>query len=199
MSAMSRKSLIFVLLVAAMALTDCAAYRAPVGWLPKRDGVGADPYGGWIYVELGSGDHLSIVQGEYISLDDSAAYVLSSDGMIRVSFDRVSTATLRVHDVDISEFGAWGALGTVSTLTHGWYLGVTALVWIGVWIGAANAEALSGRERVDQLVAGGGDAHDIPIRMWFTENIIYARFPEGLPKGIDLNKLRGKRSLPGLH
>jgi hypothetical protein len=183
-------------MLAALALSSCAANHAPEGWLPSRAQMGADPYGAWAYIELGDGVYTANVQGEYIGVDDSAAFIGSVEGTVRVPFERVYRAQLRAHEVNTGSIGAWGGLGTLSTLTHGWIGAITIPVWVSLWIGAATAEASSGTRMIMSVDWDDKRIASTEIGSWFKTNAEYSRFPQGIPNGIDRTKLRGKQSFP---
>jgi hypothetical protein len=175
-------------------LEGCASYHAPDGWLPKREQVPSDPYGGWIYLEMGT-ELESIVQGEFIGLADSCLYVLTSEGMVRAPFDRVSKADIRVHEVDAALFSTWGGLGTLSTLTHGFGLIFTAPLWIGMWIGTSNAEASAGLYSYREDALPSDILHQRAAKSWFHRFARYSRFPQGIPPGLELGKLKPRQKL----
>ncbi len=194
MSGMNTKLLVFTACVFGVLLSSCAAYRAPAGWLPDRDHVGAEAFGGWIYIEEGPTQHSAIVQGEFIGIRDSALYVLSRDGMVRAPFDQVRYAQLRIHDVNSGGFVAWAMLGTVSALfTHGWYAGASLPVWIAAWIGAPIAESASGEYKLDLRDQEPSLNTQQDVELWTYRCAIYSRFPQGIPASVNLNRLSGKR------
>ncbi|MBS1902520.1 MAG: hypothetical protein JSS75_02320 [Bacteroidetes bacterium] len=195
MSAAINKTITLLILASSLLLGSCASYRVPRGWLPKRDQVAADPYGGWIYLRLGQASHEAIVQGEYIGTTDSAAYVLTDYGMVRVPYDRVLSIELRIHDVATGEMATWGGFGTVSTLTHGWWLVFTAPAWVGMWIGTSNAESAAGHFSYYRDADLADQSGNSSTRIWLQSKSEYARFPQGIPKGIRLDKLEPKHYL----
>jgi len=164
-----------VLLVAA-----CASNTAPPGFLPTPQESQATAYGGWIEVEWGRGDpkHTWLSEGELLAIQHDSVYILTGRGPEVVATAEVRRAQLTGYDSQLGKLASWTLIGTLSTASHGIWLVVSAPLWVvtGSINGAKQSRA---PERV------------YPRARW--EDLrSYARFPQGLPPGIDLAKLRGK-------
>jgi hypothetical protein len=98
--------------------------------------------------------------------------VLVPDGyLLAVSNHDVIRAQAEAYDAGLGTVAAWSTLGTISTLSHGYYLIFTLPLWIVS--GSASGAVLS-RE---------------PIVSYPDESLasfaVLARFPQGLPPGLD--------------
>jgi hypothetical protein len=163
---------VFVLLT----VSGCFHTSAPTGWLPTAVEAQREAYGGWIKLDFNMGVEANTVHGELIAASRDSVHVLTSDSLVAVPTASVFAGTLTAYD---SEFGAlrlWTILGGVSTLSHGFVLVLTAPVWaIAGSFATASASKAPRVESSDPSL----------LRM-------YARFPQGLPPGLDARSLRQK-------
>lgn len=74
--------------------------------------------------------------------------------------------------------GLWAFLGFLSTASHGYYAAASAPIWLFTGIYNASAESTSGVTDSDFVV--------------WDEIRKYARFPQGIPQGVDLRRLKHK-------
>ncbi|HEY2944210.1 MAG TPA: hypothetical protein VGN09_17375 [Vicinamibacteria bacterium] len=121
------------------------------------------------------------VEGELIAVSDDRVYVLTDSGLVDVPHESVAKAILAAYATGEGQLAGWGALGTLSTLSHGIYLVITAPIWIIAGIMAAAGESRAGLVRYPEK----------PL----TSFRLYARFPQGLPAGLEasaLGRLEGK-------
>ena len=157
-------------------LAGCATNPAPQSWQPAPKEAQRSVRGGWIALERKK-PAMGRVEGELIAVDDDALHVLTAEGLRAVPRAEVRKAKLVGYGDESVALGAWMGLGTVSTLSHGYYLIFTApLLWL----------------------LGGGAATSDESRAGFIKDAefrAYARFPQGLPPGLDLATL-GELSPP---
>jgi hypothetical protein len=127
--------------------------------------------GGWVTVEgnqtSGGNRRALIVEGELIAVDESTIHVLTATGLKSVRLD--SGLRLRVvrYRSSSSSLAWWAVGGGLSTLSHGGFLILTAPMWA---IGGVITATAEGRAAI---------AHDVVGARSF------ARFPQGLPPGLD--------------
>ena len=157
------------LALAAFLLAGCATNPAPKGWLPRAAGVPQDPRGAWIVVDRQG--RAAPSAGELISVGDDGVSILTRDGLVVVSSGTIRRATLAIHAGDSFSPATWGALGAVSSLSHGYLLLFTFPIWVGVGTATAVAES-----KAPLLV------HPPVALAAFRD---YARFPQGLPPGLE--------------
>ena len=165
-------------------LSGCASYHAPKGWLPERTYVEQEPYGGWLYVEANRNGMQKMADGEFIGTSDESLLLLNENGLTRVPLDLISYASLKLHDDDRSNFAIWTALGAISTISNGWLLAITAPLWI------ISGSIITGSE----TYSGFYEARP-PRSIWWRTTTMYSRFPQGIPPGLDVDKLRPKSGL----
>ena len=175
-----------VIMVAGLAwLTGCAGNPVPQEWRQPARMVQHGPRGGWIRIETmeTSGSAPAgprFVQGELIAVDRAVIHVLTAGGLQSVPATSVRHATLVAYATPTGAFTAWAIAGGVSTLSHGGFLLFTAPTWAVGGIIAARTEGRAGKLR--EAVAR------------------FARFPQGLPAGVDpqsLGTLRAVTPRPG--
>jgi hypothetical protein len=159
----------------AASVAGCATNPAPKGWLPPAAKAQAQAYGGWISLTCKKAEAVTLVEGELIAVSDDRVYVLADSGLVDVPHESVVKATLAAYATGDGELAGWSALGTVSTLSHGVYLVITAPIWIVAGIMAAGGESRAGLRRYPEK----------PLASFR----LYARFPQGLPTGLEASAL----------
>jgi hypothetical protein len=82
------------------------------------------------------------------------------------------------YSSEAGPIAGFAALGVVSTISNGYLLGITAPLWIITGIVASSNESRAPLRGVPPLV--------------WADLAVYARFPQGLPPGIDLGEIRPK-------
>jgi hypothetical protein len=98
----------------------------------------------------------------------------------------VMEITVEVYDQDTGGFVLWTVLGTISTISHGYFLVLTAPAWVLTGGGSAmNAEhtddiTVTDQAELDHLTQ-------------------FARFPQGLPPGYRPIRVAAKAGWLGRH
>lgn len=150
----------------------CASTSAPSDWLDDPELAGLDGFGAWVEVQL----ETKRLSGELIAV--SADSLFFADSTIRVvAVQRIASARLVAYDAPA--LVAPVLLGTLSTASHGLLLVFTAPMWIIA--GSISA----GARTYDPII-------DYPEKR-LAEFRPYARFPQGLPKGLDRGRIRMKQ------
>jgi len=168
-------------------LLSCACALAASGWLPLAGGCTAsspappgarltmeqaqrDPRGAWINIVTDQEE----VAGELLAVEAQALVVASTPGFRRVPVTRIRSWTLSWYEAENGGVIVYGLLGTLSTLSHGWFLVLTApLLWMIPTPIMARAQSRQGHESGTL-----GDGRHLRLAA-------YARFPAGLPPGFD--------------
>lgn len=122
-------------------------------------------HGGWIVIEHRDG----ILQGELLAIDDATVYVndVTRNQTLSVPIRAILKAELFRYESDAG-FGAWGVLGSLSTISHGFFLIFTFPIWVLTSSIAATAESRHVRDQYPE-----GD---------ISEFSKWARYPQGMPK-----------------
>ncbi|MEL6616078.1 MAG: hypothetical protein AAFQ43_10090 [Bacteroidota bacterium] len=164
------------LLLFVVVASGCVSSRSsPRGVIPTDRGVAVDVRGAWVQIETRDG---GVVQGELLAVEARGeVHLLTLTSQYqRIAVTSVASARLEAYRNNWSGPAAWGGVGTVSTITHGFILGLSAPIW-----GAASATA-----SVAQSKTG---FYRIPTQMTWDRASMYARFPAGMPAGVDPNRL----------
>ena len=172
----ARWTVVALSVCALVTVTACFQTSAPKGWLPTAEEAQRDAYGAWIKLEFSMGAERNTVHGELIAAASDSVHVLTSDSLVVVSSASVTGGTLTAYDSQHGALRLWTILGGVSTLTHGFVLVLTAPVW--AIAGSAATASASKAPRVESTDPS-------LLRM-------YARFPQGLPRELDVRSLRQK-------
>ncbi|MFN0245273.1 MAG: hypothetical protein ACKV2T_00100 [Kofleriaceae bacterium] len=174
---------IFALAAITTACTENPDPRKPTLVKMQQEGVG-----GWIVATSRAGWQ---VQGELISVTREYVHILrvKQPGAALVYLRTADVARAQVYTYESeSGLGAMGVLGTLSTISHGFVLILSAPVWI-----LATAAAIS--------VEMGHVELDYPKSHTLKQLSQWARFPQGIPAAIDeeallVPRVRRRPALP---
>jgi hypothetical protein len=190
---------LLALLTVAATLAACTRSPAPRRWLAPAREAQRDPYGAWIVVRaegvraVGRPDTradagLVLAAGELLAIEEDSLYVLLASGRVEtVARAAARRATIAWYDGQWGATAGWGLAGAVSTLSHGFALGLSAPVWIIAGSLAARADSRA------PLLTVTTPAQWVDARA-------YARFPAGLPAGLPrVLPVKPRRQTPSPH
>lgn len=168
-------TLIFILMIH---VVGCATTTAPRGWLPSPSVVQHEGFGGWISVEYTTGDLKSKADGELIAINSNQLFILTTQELVSIPTNSITRMKLTAYNAQSGRVAGWTILGTLSTLSHGAYLILSAPTWL---IGGCIATSVKSHE--PQVTHPPKSLEEFRA---------YARFPQGVPEGIDMQSLRLK-------
>ena len=151
---------------------------APKGFLPLPANAAKNTFGGWIQVDLIKKQNSpQFIDGELIAVGTDSLYLLTQKEFIVIAVSDIKYAKLVGYNSEAGKMGSWVFGGTISTLTHGFILLLTApFLW---WLGGGIATSAQS---------------EYPIIRYSKNNMeklnLYARFPQGLPEGIDRKTIK---------
>jgi hypothetical protein len=116
--------------------------------------------------------------GELIAVNRDSVYVLTTGGLAVIPVRGVAKLNVTGYDAQAAALALWGLAGTLATISHGILLIFSAPVWIITSSIAAAAHSREPREIYPEVALNA-------LR-------IYARFPQGIPAGLDRRQLRPK-------
>jgi hypothetical protein len=160
-------------------LLACAGNTAPAHFLPAPAEAEQDSYGGWIELTVKEGGRERQVEGELIAVGGDTVRVLQAGGAgVVIPTTLVQKGRLTGYRSSAGAIGGYTLLGTLSTLSNGWFLIFTAPLWI------ISGSIATGSE-------SGAAMRTTPPRPW-ADLAEWARFPQGMPEGVALDSLRPK-------
>ncbi|MGE5179646.1 MAG: hypothetical protein ACM3PF_11165 [Bacteroidota bacterium] len=165
------------LLAATAGAIGCASSRAPSGWLDRPEDLVRSAYGGWVTIEPARGR--ARVEGELLAVGTDSVYVLGAGGFDAVPRAGMRSARLEVYRAQTGRAAGETTLGTIVSLSHGLGFIISGPIWIitgSIAAGAGSREPL----------------RDVSGATWESVSK-YARFPAGMPPGIDRDALLPKR------
>lgn len=167
---LSRRVMLAGWLVLTMGSTGCRssnaprAYRQPAAISAKRVS------GSWVQVRSTGG---TVTSGELLAAGDTV-WVIADSTLTPVPRDSVRDVTLTRYDPRGRDLGVLTVLGIASTISHGWWLILTAPTWA---IGGASAVAAESHRAI-----------------WKTSDVskltLWSRFPAGIPANVERSRLR---------
>ncbi|MDQ3995737.1 MAG: hypothetical protein M3303_01830 [Gemmatimonadota bacterium] len=156
-------------------LAGCYRHSAPPGWLPRPEEARRG-FGSWIEIQDRPGTPTQAVAGELLAIDADTVHVLADGRLVSLPRTSLCCVTVTAFRMDYSPLQLWAAIGTLSTASHGFGLILTGPVWLLTGTLAASAASYAPRIRsTDPAV----------LRP-------FARFPQGIPPGLDRATLRSK-------
>jgi hypothetical protein len=161
-------------------LAGCAGNTAPSRWLPAPELAGREAFGGWIELATAAPADQPRVEGELLAAGSDTVWVLTSSGVRQVPVTTIVEGKLTWYDARAGTVAQVAVLGFVSTIFNGLWLVATGPLWIAVGTAAAAAQGASAMKR-----------QPARSRDW-SSLAPYARFPLGMPPGVDLAQLRPK-------
>lgn len=164
-------------------IAGCASNTAPAHFLPAPLQSQRESFGGWIELEVtDSGKRQHRVEGELLAVSATEVWVLGDSGGVVVLTGMVKAGQLTGYRSSAGAISGYSALGTLSTISNGVLLIFTAPMWI---IGGSIAAGSESRQPVRK----------VPPLKW-PQLREWARFPQGMPEGLDPGSLRPKPRLP---
>jgi hypothetical protein len=157
------------LLAGAMLAAACATRSpAPPSWQVPANEVDRSSHGAWANVTLRGGGGLS---GELLAVDDQALYVGLTPRLTRVPHQCVTRLQLAAFEIMAVDVSGLGAVGMLSTISHGFFLVFT----VPIWVTTAGLSSY-GHSRAGHLKFGLGEEPLPRASAW-------SRFPAGMPTG----------------
>jgi hypothetical protein len=165
-------------LTLAVLATGCVRHTAPPDFLADPAEAQRTAFGGWADVSFRGAGGVEHASGELIAATSDSLWILSPPGHVIPVADIVD-GELVGYDARAEQVGGAVALGVVSTISNGAFLIFTAPMWL---IGGSVAARSQGQVAIDELPAARWEAL-----------AAFARFPQGMPEGIELADLRPVR------
>jgi hypothetical protein len=127
-------------------------------------------------VDYKAGVSRRTVEGELIAATPDSVHVLTADSMVAVVTSSMIAGTLTTYDAQLGTLRLWTALGAVSSLSHGFGFVLTMPIWV-----IAGTSATASASRAPRVQSTN------PTLLH-----AYARFPQGIPPGLDPRSLQQK-------
>ncbi len=168
------------LILLASVVAGCAGINAPRGSVPMAAVAPQDPFGGWAAVWTDK-SYTPTFEGELIALGPDSVFVLSGDSLVVRAMSGVRRVRVVGYDPKAADLMNWTLVGTLSTVSHGLISVLSAPVWLLV-----GSTTTNGAAHASELNAPGHSHSWDDLRA-------YARFPQGIPAGLDRAGIRGRR------
>jgi hypothetical protein len=162
--------------LAALLAAGCAGNPAPSGLVPEPAQAARAVYGGWVEVWHKRGGDQHAITGELIAVSGDSLFVASVRGLEVLPRGRITGGRVVGYDGRPGTLTAASALGSVATLSNGFFLVFTMPLW---WIAGGIATHGVVNEMSQRIE---------PARLAVLHR--YARFPQGMPDGVDRATLR---------
>ncbi len=159
-------------------LLGCAASHAPRGWLSNPAALPAESYGGWLKMNYATAaKKKATLAGELLAVSADSVFLLEKT-FHAIALSDIKSARLEIYNSHSGDMGGLVFLGTLSTISNGVLLIVTAPLWI---LGGLGSTAARSHEPMIYF----------PKHDW-SRLAAFARFPQGLPSGLDRRQIKMK-------
>lgn len=177
--------LILVFILFAGCSPEMEGYR----YLPTLNNAGSYQYGGWMVATVTaevSSEKPVIISGELISGTNHLYYILDRNKMHVVPENRISKATLYLYRKQPGVFAIITIIGIIPNVLASFAYPDYSSQFLSLGIPAL----------VFGLIFTASEAGNTRNQLRFPEKIMlhqfapYARFPQGIPPGLDINQLK---------
>ncbi len=156
-----------------LTIVDSRTAEGAVWWFVET----SDGARGWLRASaLNKCVSARAIEGELIAVQDDTVFVMTPSILFPIARQEIIGARLFTFDAQLQLIGIWTMLGALSTLSHGYFLVLSFPSWILIGTASASAESNAPIEKY-------------PEKSW-NELRVYARFPQGLPRGIDRTSIQ---------
>jgi hypothetical protein len=165
-------------------LSGCAGINAPRGAVPVVDSAPQDAFGGWAGV-WETKDYAPTLEGELIALSADSVYLLKGSTLEIRALAGIRRVRVVGYNPRAGDLQTWTLTGALSTLSHGGWSVISMPLWLLTGLGATRGAA-----RVSEI--------NFPTKLQTWENAVpFARFPQGMPAGLDRSSLRRRTVVGG--
>jgi hypothetical protein len=163
-----------------------------------------------------------LIEGELIAVGEDSLYLLTGNALQAISWDDVRKAELRAYDSNAGALLSWAFVGLLTTPSHGVWLLISAPTWLITGIVTTAVESRAGRfshsfsysrpssrahrddRHLERRASHGRRREQAPKPSQRVDArpvvqprpgqvfAAYARFPQGLPPGLDRSSLTRK-------
>ena len=156
-------------------LLGCASHTAPDDWLPEAAETQWEAYGGWVSVRCWEyATTCSDADGELIAVSPDTLYILTGYRLEAIPVTGLEDMVVTAWDPRTGTIAGWAVFGTLLTASNGMFAVISMPIWIIAGTTSAVAQSTAPRERSLRALQR------------------YARFPQGLPPGLDRRTLEPK-------
>ncbi|MFV1884896.1 MAG: hypothetical protein ACMZ7B_10445 [Balneola sp.] len=151
----------------------CATTTAPSGVLRSPDFEAQNIFGGWVELKTG----VEKIDGELLAIEQDSIFLITMDNtFVSLAKDQIVSAKLTGYDMQNALASLAVFAGSVSTVSHGFYLVLTFPMWI---IGGP----ISATSHVKSAQINYKNESD-----WYNMSE-FARYPQGMPN-LDRARLK---------
>jgi hypothetical protein len=170
------KSSLILLIAIGLSLSNCQPVKAPLGFVPKRKGTTTNAFGGWMSISFLDSTRQEL-EGEFIAVSNDSLYIMDGDKVNGRKTAEVRFARIILFNTDASGYAAWTVLNSLGTISTGTFL----VFMFPLAFVTGIMTTVSESRRIN--------FYEYPLHDWSTLRK-YARFPQGIPEGVDLHELK---------
>lgn len=168
-------------------MTECQKRMIPASYMPTPDDATMNIKGSWIVLNTDN-DSLPLsgksLSGELIAIQSDSVYLLTDSELTAVNSNMISSAVLYPFKPQTAITPTIAMLSSLPAIIGAIAKDDGAFLLLGVPVMITGA--------VMSAIEGGGNVMKYPVRHTLNDLAKFARFPQGLPPGLDPEKLRLK-------
>ena len=165
----------FAVILVASAAVGCASVNAPPGFLPGPIEASQWVHGAWIDLRMNGDTGIRTLSGELLAITRDSLWILVPGLGGHVVPRRGVAGEMGFYKPEMGSIQTNTLLGTVSTISNGFFLIITAPAW---WLTGTLGGKADAANAVKQLADDPPDAKMSPLAA-------YARYPQGIPARMD--------------
>lgn len=167
--------ILHILIICAV-VASCRSVKTPAGTVPRRGSLDKDAFGAWMILTKGGKQ----IAGEFIASSNDSIYILPDNGLQAHAIAGLDTIRIVMYKTDAGAYAVWTSIASVATVLNGLFAVITLPATLVTGITTSVVEG----NRINYLDKGKAD---------WSEMRKYARFPQGLPPGLDRKSLRSRK------
>jgi len=174
-----------VLFICFILLAGCTTVHVPREYVPGLHEPESNPLGSWMELTVGEGEMERMYAGELLCIEDNVLFLLAYDTIETFPLESINEAVLVTHRFGGPQFVIWGLLASVPGL-------IGAIVypdWAGPFLVLAAVQVIP-TTAATLINSFSYNKYVYPKRVYsIVEFRNFARFPQGLPPGLDTGDL----------
>jgi len=168
-------------------MPECQKRMIPASYMPTPDAATMNIKGSWIVLNTDN-DALpisgKIISGELMAVQSDSVYLLTDSALLAVNRNMIISAVLYPFKPQTAVTPIIAMLSSLPAIFGAIAKDDGAFLLLGVPVMITGA--------VMSAIEGGGNVMKYPARYQLNDLAKFARFPQGLPSGLDPEKLRLK-------
>ncbi len=182
---MLKTNYVWTLLFIAVLLIECTVQRdIPSSYLRNPRGMDTMSNGCWININEGIVDQKEVrgnISGELIAVQSDTFYILTRKDFVYIPANEIKTATMFLFKDQSGKYILVTCLGLIPNFAGALINKLPKFLLLGIPFAVVGIST--------SAIEASANKYIYPIENQLDQFSVFARFPQGVPKGVDVNKL----------